>query len=201
MPEDDSIVEERLAVCLIRRFEDLVDVERLEPPGNVPTPDWRVTTASGRTADVEVIWATNEAARGFQRQFRRNGSRKEWPDARLSWVWDVRFYVHGSSLSRKQTAKKLIQRLIPVLENVEAEGGTPEEMAAKAHARLYDPASSRRVRVQRPPHRPEEASEGMVRASAAVLTLSLGNTSTCWRLFNAPSTRRPRSVKWRTLAV
>lgn len=174
MPENDSTVEERLAVCLIRKFEDVTDVERLEPPGSVPTPDWRVTTASGRTADVEVIWATNEAARGFQRQFRRNGSRREWPDSRLSWVWDVRFYVQGSSLSRKQTAKRLVQGLIPVLANVEAEGGTPEEMEAKAHERLYDPASSRRVRVRRPPHRPEQANEGMVRATAAVLNPVFG---------------------------
>lgn len=204
MPEDDSTVEERLAVRLIRRFEDLVDVERLEPPGSVPTPDWRVTTASGRTADVEVIWATDEAARGFQKQFRRNGSRRKWPDSRLSWVWDVRFYVHGSSLSRKQTAKRLIQRLIPVLANVEAEGGTPEEMAEKAHARLYDPASSRRVRVQRPPHRPQQTSEGMVRASAAVLNPVFGEyqhmLATVQRAIDKKTAKRQMenscSLKW-----
>lgn len=33
MPEDDATVEERLAVRLIREFEDLVHVERLVPPG------------------------------------------------------------------------------------------------------------------------------------------------------------------------
>ena len=56
MSEDDSTVEERLAVRLIPKFEDLDHVERLEPPGSVPTPDWRVTTADGQVADVEVIW-------------------------------------------------------------------------------------------------------------------------------------------------
>ena len=68
MREDDCTVEERLAVALIREFEDLDDVERLIPPGHVLTPDWRVTTADGRVADVEVTWDTNEAGRRFESQ-------------------------------------------------------------------------------------------------------------------------------------
>ena len=94
--EDDSTVEERLAVRLIREFEDVTDVERLVPPGSVPTPDWRLTMADGRIADVEVIWDTNEAGRRFESQLAeehpdddalvRRRSRKEWPDPRLSLV-------------------------------------------------------------------------------------------------------------------
>ena len=105
MSEDDSTVEERLAVRLIREFEDVAAVERLEPPGHVPTPDWRLTMADGRVADMEVIWDTNQAGRKLQRQLgeehvdqralRRRRSRKEWPDSRLSFVWDVRVFPHG----------------------------------------------------------------------------------------------------------
>lgn len=54
MPEDDATVEERLAVRLIHEFKDVAHVERLEPEGSVPTPDWRLTMADGRVADVEV---------------------------------------------------------------------------------------------------------------------------------------------------
>ena len=45
VPEDDSTVEERLAIRLIRRFDEVAHVERLEPPGSVPPPAWRVTTS------------------------------------------------------------------------------------------------------------------------------------------------------------
>ena len=154
MPEDDSTVEERLAIRLIREFEEVVHVERLEPSGSVPTPDWRVTTADGRVADVEVIWATNEAGRGFKSQFyvektdetgRRRRRRREWPDARLSWMWDVWVYAQAGSVSRKQTAKKLVRNLIPVLAEVEAEGGTHEATQTQAHLWGIPPENVSRI--------------------------------------------------------
>ena len=213
VPEDDSTVEERLAIRLIRRFEEVAHVERLEPPGSVPTPDWRVTTADGRMADVEVIWATNEAGRGFESQFyvektdetgRRRRCRREWPDARLSWMWDVRVYAQTGSVSRKQTAKKLVKDLIPVLAEVEAEGGTPEEMARKAHDKLYDPASPCRVRVRRPPSRSSQADDGMVRTSAVPLNPVFGEyehmLSTVQKCINAKTSKRQMenapSLRW-----
>ena len=213
VPEDDSTVEERLAIRLIRRFEEVAHVERLEPPGSVPTPDWRVTTADGRMADVEVIWATNEAGRGFESQFyvektdetgRRRRCRREWPDARLSWMWDVRVYAQTGSVSRKQTAKKLVKDLIPVLAEVEAEGGTPEEMARKAHNKLYDPASPCRVRVRRPPSRSSQADDGMVRTSAVPLNPVFGEyehmLSTVQKCINAKTSKRQMenapSLRW-----
>ena len=213
VPEDDPTVEEQLAARLIGEFEHVVNVERLIPLGSVPTPDWRVTTADGRVADVEVIWATNEAARGFESQFYvekidetglRRRCRKEWPDARLSWVWDVRVYVQAWSVGRKQTAKKLVTGLIPVLADVEAEGGTPEEMASKAHERLYDPASPRRVRVLQPPSRPRQTGEGMVQARARSLNPVVGEyehmLSTVQKCINAKTSKRQMenapSLRW-----
>ena len=213
VPEDDPTVEEQLAVRLIGEFEYVVNVERLIPLGSVPTPDWRVTTADGRVADVEVIWATNEAGRGFESQFyvektdetgRRRRCRREWPDARLSWMWDVRVYAQTGSVSRKQTAKKLVKDLIPVLAEVEAEGGTPEEMASKAHEKLYDPASPRRVRIQRPPSRSSQAGDGMVRTRAVTLNPVFGEyghmLSTVQKCINAKTSKRQMenapSLRW-----
>ena len=57
---------ERLAVCLVREFEELADVERLEP-GDAPTADWRF----GPTANT---WP------GSLKGFRQ--SRTEWRAAR-----------------------------------------------------------------------------------------------------------------------
>ena len=159
--------------------------------------------ADGRVADMEVIWATNEAGRGFESQFyvektdetgRRRRCRREWPDARLSWMWDVRVYAQTGSVRRKQTAKKLVKDLIPVLAEVEAEGGTPEEMASRAHDKLYDPASTCRVRVRRPPRRSSQAGDGMVRTSAVTLNPVFGEyghmLSTVQKCINAKTSKR-----------
>ena len=148
MPEDDSTVEERLAIRLIREFEDLANVERLEPPGSVPTPDWRIEMADGRNADVEVVWDTNEAGRKFESQLAeehpdddalvRRRSHKEWPDPRLSLVWDAEIHDHDPENNRRP-AKELIEALIEVLVDVEARGETPQEMVQAVRERLVDP--------------------------------------------------------------
>ena len=148
MPEDGSTVEERLAIRLIREFEDLADVQRLKPPGHVPTPDWRVTTADERVADVEVTWDTNEAGRRFESQLtdehvdesalRRRISHKEWPDSRLSMMWSVKVYDHAPD-SNRRPLKELMAALIDVLVDVEAERGTPQHMLETARQRLVDP--------------------------------------------------------------
>jgi len=93
VPEDDSTVEERLAVRLIREFEDVAHVERLEPAGSVPTPDWRLTMAGGRVADVEVTRGTDQAVQSLESQLgvaqvdegtgRSRWVAREWADARL----------------------------------------------------------------------------------------------------------------------
>ena len=144
---------ERLAVCLVREFEELADVERLEP-GDAPTADWRLTTADERVADLEVTEDTNEEARKLEGAFgvvwddeaalRRRHSRREWPDSRLSFVWDVRVFPHGLSDKKRsveQLAEELVEALVAILTEVEGAGGTPEEMAEKAQERLVEPAA------------------------------------------------------------
>ena len=188
MPNDDSTVEERLAVRLIREFEDLVKVERLEPPGSDPIADWRVTTADGRMADVEVTWDTNEAGRWFESQLadehvdesalRRRRSHKEWPDPRLSMVWSVRVYDHAPD-SNRRPLKELMTALIAVLVDVEAAGGEPQQMLEAARQRhpqqLVDSfgALPRRVHVLKVSE-PETPGSGVVRTSPAVLDPAWG---------------------------
>ena len=148
MSADDSTVEEQLAVRLIPEFEDVADVERLVPSGSVPTPDWRLTMADGRVADVEVIWDTNEAGRRFESQLAeehadddalvRRRSRKEWPDPRLSLVWDARVVDHDPD-SNRRPVRGLVEALIEVLVSVEAQGGTPEQIVKAASERLVLP--------------------------------------------------------------
>ena len=148
MPDDDSTVEELLAVRLVHEFEDVAAVERLKPPGHVPTPDWRLTMADGRVADMEVVWDTNQAGRNFENQLAeehvdedalaRRRSRKEWPDARLSLVWDVRVYDHTPDDNRRPVSG-LMEALIEVLAQVETLGGTPEEVLKAAGERLILP--------------------------------------------------------------
>ncbi len=147
MHEDDSTVEERLAVRLVGEFEDVVRVERLEPDGS-PTADWRLAMADGRAADVEVTWDTNEAGRRFESQLaeehadesalRRRRSRREWPDPRLSMAWSVRVYDHAPA-SNRRPLKELVAALIAVLVDVEDAGGTPQQMLEAARQRLVDP--------------------------------------------------------------
>ena len=152
VPEDNPTVEEQLAVRLVREFEDVADVERLKPPGHVATPDWRLTMADGRVADMEVTWDTSEAGRKLQRQLgeehvdqhslRRRPLRREWPDSRLSFVWDVRVFPHGLSdggPSVEQLVEELVEALIVVLTEVEIAGGEPEQMVIAAQEKLVQP--------------------------------------------------------------
>lgn len=152
MPKNDPTVEERLAVRLIRKFEDVVDVERLVPSGSVRTPDWRLTMADGRVADVEVIWDVDGAAQRFEKQLgvvredentlRRRHSPREWPDARLTLVWDVRVFLHGLAYEKcwvESLVEELVEALVAVLAGVEAEGGEPAQMVEVAQRRLVEP--------------------------------------------------------------
>ena len=151
MPNDLASVRERLAVRLIREFEEVAHVKRLEP-GDAPTADWRLTTADGRVADVEVTEDTNEDARKFEKVFgvvcddeatlRRRYKRRPWSDSRLKFVWDVRIHPHGLSdekLSVKQLAEELVEALTKVLVEVEASGDEPEEMKEAAQSKLVEP--------------------------------------------------------------
>ena len=104
--------------------------------------------SDARVADMEVIWDTNQAGRNFESQLAeehvdedalvRRRSRKEWPDPRLSLVWDARISNHAPD-SNRRPAKELVQALIEVLVDVETQGGTPEQMVKAAGKRLILP--------------------------------------------------------------
>ena len=53
-------------------------------------------------------------------------------------VWSVRVYDHAPS-SNRRPQKELVAALIGVLVDVEAEGGTPQQMLEAARQRLLDP--------------------------------------------------------------
>lgn len=140
-----------MAVHLIRRFEEVAHVERLEP-GGAPTADWRLTTADERVADVEVTEDTNENARKFEKVFgvvcddeatlKRRCKRRPWPDSRLRFMWDVRIHPHGLSdkkLSAEQLAEELVEALKVVLVQVEAAGDELERMKETAQSKLVEP--------------------------------------------------------------
>ncbi|MXZ53064.1 MAG: hypothetical protein F4Z34_07765 [Acidimicrobiaceae bacterium] len=148
MSEDDSTVEERLAVRLIREFEDVAHVERLEPAGSVPTPDWRLTMADGQVADVEVTRDTDQAVQSLESQLgvaqvdestgRSRWVAREWPDSRLCCEWRVQIFDHDPH-NNKRPAKGMVEALIPVLVEAESAGGTSEQMVAAAQAKLLTP--------------------------------------------------------------
>ena len=104
--------------------------------------------ADGRVADMEVIWDTNQAGRKFESQLAeehvdedalvRRRSRKEWPDPRLSMVWNVEIYDYTPE-GNKRPVKGLVEALIEVLVDVETRGGTPQEMVEAVGERLVEP--------------------------------------------------------------
>ena len=108
--------------------------------------------ADGRVADMEVTWDANEAGRRLRRQLgeehvdqrslRRRRHRREWPDSRLSFVWDVRVFPHDLSHggpSVEQLVAELVEALVVVLAEVEAAGGEPQQMVETAQAKLVKP--------------------------------------------------------------
>lgn len=151
MPESGVRIDEQAALDVIHQVEDVAGYERLKPPGSVPTPDWRVTLADGRLADVEVILDTDAAARSVRSQFsdatvdpstgKTRHAAKEWPDPRLSYVWDVWVSDHNPSMNGRRSARELVEALIPVLRTAENTGRTTSEMAAIAQDKLIDPGA------------------------------------------------------------
>ena len=122
---------------------DVVDVthyEWLVPSGNGGTPDWRVWTADGRIADVEVTTCTDGEGQSFFKALSDDGSGREWLDARLSHKWTVMMSDPSARFSERPLAKELAAALCATLASVEAVCATPQQMAAEATRRLAAPA-------------------------------------------------------------
>lgn len=146
MSQDGIRPDEQAAIDAIFGVEDVSEYQRLEPEGSVPTPDWRVTLADGRVADVEVTLAADEAELSFWAQMSevivdpdtgmKRHRPKRWPDPRLCYEWHVWVSDHHPADNRNVTGRELVEALTDILSNVECAGGTPEEMLAAATARL-----------------------------------------------------------------
>ena len=81
--------DEQAAADAICTVVDAAHYERLEPLGQMKTPDWRVTLACGRVADVEVTTYTDGDALSFSDALtNKDGSPKVFDDERLSHTWD-----------------------------------------------------------------------------------------------------------------
>ena len=126
--------DEQAAADAIGAVVDAAYFERLEPPGHMKTPDWRVTLACGRVADVEVTTYTDGDALSFSDALtNKDGSPKVFNDERLSYTWTVFVSDRNPGTNkRRRPAKELARELGTTLDRVEAVGGTPEQMASRA---------------------------------------------------------------------
>ena len=125
---------ERAAADAICAVVDVAHCERLEPSGHVKTPDWRLSLADGRVADVEVTGCTDgDTAAFFAELHERDGSPATWEDERLSCQWSVSVFDRDPGTNKKRRPlKKLVEGLVSTLAAVEKIGGTPEQMAGRA---------------------------------------------------------------------
>ncbi|MXZ86861.1 MAG: hypothetical protein F4Z02_14560 [Acidimicrobiia bacterium] len=146
MPDEGVRPDEQAAIDAIRGVEDVVGCQRLKPEGSVPTPDWRVTLADGRVADVEVTLAADGAELSFWAQMSeveidpetgmKRHKPKRWPDSRMRLEWHVWVSDHHPADNKKRPVKELVEALVNLLSSVEAGGGTGEEMLVAANDQL-----------------------------------------------------------------
>ena len=128
MSETEIRVEEQAGADAICAVEDVERCERLVPSGSAKTPDWRVTMADGRVADVEVTLCTEEAGVWFIQSLSPGGSARRWPDARLSYVWTVVVSDHAPAANRHLPIGKLMKAVRDVLVSVESQHGSPQRL-------------------------------------------------------------------------
>jgi len=138
--------DEQAAMDAICGIEDVAGYQRLKPEGGMPTPDWRVTLANGRVADVEVTLAADEAELSFWAQMSevtidpesgmKRHKPKRWPDSRLCFEWHVWVSDHHPADNKKRPVKELVEALVNLLSSVETGGGTPAEMLVAANDQL-----------------------------------------------------------------
>lgn len=123
-------VEEQAALEVIRAVEDVVSHRWLEE-GSVPTPDLEVVLGDGRVALVEITMSTEGARRSLYDEF----DCKQWRLPGLDWVWSVVLSDHSPERrARRRDVKTLVSGLVPVLGEIESQGGDPAEMVRNARS-------------------------------------------------------------------
>ena len=130
MPRGGPRKEEQIALSVIRSVENVTNHKWLCPPG----PDLRVTLGNSREVTVEITMSTNRAIREI------HGAAEKMPligARRLSHHWQA-VICDGDISFRKESRrlKELVEAMVPVLQEVESQGGTPMDMGRRATSRL-----------------------------------------------------------------
>ena len=130
--------EEQAGLDAVFAVEDVKRHKRLVPNGRGKTPDWRVTVADGRVADVEVTTCTDGAVAAFFAELHeKDGSLRVWSDERLSYQWTVSVFDRSPVTNKKRRPiEKLLEGLVSTMAALEAAGGTPEQMQSRAQGAL-----------------------------------------------------------------
>ena len=122
--------DEQAAFEVIRAVEDVVSHRWLEE-GNGPTPDLEVVLGDGQVVRVEITMSTEGDRRRLYKEF----DCQEFPRLELDLIWSVVLSDHSPERRRRRRdVKKLVKRLVPVLGEIESQGGDPAEMVCNARS-------------------------------------------------------------------
>ncbi|MCY3805273.1 MAG: hypothetical protein OXG91_02130 [bacterium] len=119
--------EEQFALETIGAVESVVS-HRWLPEDREPTPDLELKLSDGRTVAVEITMSTDGAARRLYDSF----DGEQWPRAELACEWWVVLADHsGEARERRRNIKALLDHLVPVFQNLEAQDLEADEMLGK----------------------------------------------------------------------
>ena len=177
MARSGQKIEEREALEVLQGWGVVGQFEWLEAgrKHRKRTPDLRVRLTTGRDVLVEVRMHTYAAARHL---FSADG--KEHPSSRLKFQWEIMIGDPAASEPSAETSESfgalVEQTLVPLLEEVESAGGTPQDMRARAQVRIEHAVQtldserpewlSRSIRVWGTP-KPAESGPGLVKTRAS----------------------------------
>ena len=136
--------EELFALETIIAAEDVASYRWLEE-GSDPTPDLEVTLNDGRIVAVEITMSTDGAGRSLFASF----DGKRWRRTELTREWVVALVDRSpKERGRRRNVEALIDRLVPVLQDVEAQGGEPQPLIQRANSKVAWFASPEWDRVE-----------------------------------------------------
>ena len=164
MVDHETRASELLVRDVVAAIANTTTIERL-PVAGEPTADWRVTLANGRTADVEATQHEVAGVSRFWSQMREKPG-PEWPDKRLSHSWTV-LLSEPTTTHPQQPVRLLIEKLVPILVEIEAVERTPTRMLEMAKRRLIEHGLDRwsdtehRIRLRTAPE-PRAVADGGV---------------------------------------
>lgn len=123
--------EELFALESIIAAEEVASHRWLEE-GSDPTPDLEVTLSDGRAVAVEITMSTDGAGRKLFASF----DGKRWRRTELAREWVLALVDRSpKGRGRQRDVKALIDKVVPVLQDVEAQGGEPHLMIQRASSK------------------------------------------------------------------